>query len=97
MTLRHVSEFYHQLNNSSYRVISKPRDVPFISSVKEDGSTFVPVFGGDQITLEEGLICSEIEVVQLQNGLKEKVSESQSLTSSPHTMLPSVGLLVCMP
>lgn len=68
----------------TYSVVGKPRDVPFVSGVKEDRASFVPVFRGDQVTLQKGSIGLEIEVVQLWNCLKWK---NYSEDSSPATIV----------
>ena len=72
---------------STYSVVGKPRDVPFISGVKEDRASFVPAFRGDQVTLQKGSIGLEIEVVQLWNCLKRKNYSEDSSPAPVHCSL----------
>lgn len=49
-------------------VFSKESDVPFIASIKENGSTIlVPVVITNQVTLDEGVLVGKAEVVHLYN------------------------------
>lgn len=51
----------------TYCVVGKPGDVPLISGVKENRLSFIPVFRGDKIPLQEGAIVVKVKVIQLQN------------------------------
>ena len=50
---------------TTYCVIGKPSDISFISGVKENRFSLIPLFHGNKIALQIGSIVVEVEVIQL--------------------------------